>query len=97
MARKDRTGNRKSREQRRPSKFEKIFQRKTGQKYSKSDTGLYEKISRIGNEEKALKIAEQKYKQCAGEGKTVPSQMCPCTTVYQLVRERMRKVDFANE
>lgn len=72
--------------------FEKIFQRKTGQRYSKSDAGLYEKISRTGNEEKALQIAKQKYEQCVREGKTLPSQMCPCTTVYQLVEEIRNKV-----
>ena len=36
--------------------------------------GLYEKLSRTGNEEKAVRIAQQKYKQCVGEGKNVPSQ-----------------------
>ena len=77
--------------------FEEIFQRKTGQKYSKSDTGLYEKISRTGDEEKALQIAKQKYEQCVREGKTIPSQMCPCTTVYQLVEEIKKKVNLANE
>lgn len=76
--------------------FEKIFQRKTGQKYSKSDIGIYEKISRTGNEAKALQIARQKYEQCLREGKTLPSQMYPCTTVYQLVGEIREKAGFAN-
>ena len=75
------------------SEFEKVFQRKTGQKYSKADSGLYEKIFRTGDEEKALQIAKQKYEQCVREGKTIPSQMCPCTTVYQLVEEIRKKVD----
>ena len=75
------------------SEFEKVFQRKTGQKYSKADSGLYEKIFRTGDEEKALQIAKQKYEQCIREGKTIPSQMCPCTTVYQLVGEIRKKVD----
>ena len=77
--------------------FGKIFQRKTGQKYSKSDAGLYEKIFRTGEEEKAFQIARQKYGQCMREGKTMPSQMCPCTTVYQLVEEIKNKVNLANE
>ena len=77
--------------------FEKIFQRKTGQKYSKSDAGLYEKISRTGDEEKALQIARQKYGQCVREGKTIPSKMCPCTTVYQLVEEIKKKVNLPNK
>lgn len=78
-------------------KFEKIFQRKTGQKYSKSDAGLYEKIFRTGDEEKALQIARQKYEQCERERKTIPSKMCPCTTVYQLVKEIKKKVNSASE
>lgn len=75
------------------SEFQKIFQKKTGKKYSKSDTGLYEKICRTGNEEKALLIAKQKYEQCVREGKTIPSKMFPCTTVYQLVEEIRIKAD----
>ncbi len=77
--------------------FEKVFQRKTGQKYSKSDAGLYEKIFRTGDEEKALRIAGEKYEQCIREGKETPSGMCPCTTVYQLVEEIKKKVNLANE
>lgn len=74
------------------SEFGKVYQRKTGQKYLKADTGLYEKISRTGNEERAIQIAQQKYEQCVREGKIIPSQMCPCTTVFQLVGEIRQKV-----
>lgn len=74
------------------SEFGNVYQRKTGQKYSKADMGLYEKISRTGNEERAIQIAEQKYKQCVREGKIIPSQMCPCSTVFQLVGEIRQKV-----
>ena len=79
------------------SEFEKVFQRKTGQKYLKADAGLYEKIFRTGDEEKALQIAKQKYEQCVREGKTIPSQMCPCTTVYQLVGEIRNKVNLVDK
>ena len=75
------------------SEFEKVFERNTGQRYSKSDTAVYEKIFRTGDEEKALKIAKQKYEQCVREGKIIPSQMYPCTTVYQLVAEIKKKAD----
>lgn len=37
-------------------------------------------------------IAQRKDEQCVREGKTIPSQMCPCTTVYQLVGEIRQKV-----
>lgn len=36
----------------------------------------------------------QKYEQCIREGKTIPSQMCPCTTVHQLVGEIRQKVNY---
>ena len=75
------------------SEFEKVFERNTGQRYSKSDAAMYEKIFRTGDEEKALQIARQKHEQCVRDGKTTPSQMCPCTTVYQLVEEIRKKVD----
>ncbi|MBP3508005.1 MAG: hypothetical protein J6K43_16610 [Lachnospiraceae bacterium] len=75
MARIDRTGNRKSREQR----------------YSKADSMMYEKLCKAGDEEKAIQIAQQKLEQCKREGKTKPSEMCPCTTVHELVEEINKK------
>lgn len=50
------------------SEFEKVFEKNTGQRYSKSDTVMYEKIFKTGDEEKALQIARQKYKQCVRDG-----------------------------
>lgn len=38
-------------------------------------------------------IPRQKLEQCKREGKTKPSEMCPCTTVYKLVGELRRKDD----
>ena len=35
---------------------------------------------------------EQKFEQCKREGKTKPSEMCPCTTVHKLVGEIKEKV-----
>ena len=37
-------------------------------------------------------IAQQKLEQCKREGKTKPSEMCPCTTVHELVEEIKGKV-----
>ena len=31
--------------------------------------------------------------QCIKNGYTIPSQMCPCTTVYELVGEIKKKVE----
>ena len=83
MAKKDRTGNRKTREQ-----------SKTGQKYSKADEQMYGKLCKVGDEEKAIQIAQQKLEQCKREGKTKPSEMCPCTTVHELVGEIKSKVNL---
>ena len=57
----------------------------------------WSKIFRTGDEEKALQIARQKHEQCVRDGKTIPSQMCPCTTVYQLVEEIKNKVYLAGK
>ena len=48
---------------------------------------MYGKICRVGNEEKAIRIAQQKLEQCEREGKKKPSEMCPGTTVHRLVGE----------
>ena len=72
--------------------FGKIYEKKTGQKYSKTDESMYGKLCKNGNEEKAIKIAAQKLEQCIREGKTKPSEMCPCTTVHELVGEIQNKI-----
>lgn len=69
------------------SNFADIYKSKTGVEYDKADESLYKKIIQTGNEEKALKLAEQKHTQCIENGYKIPSQMCPCTTVYKLVGE----------
>lgn len=48
---------------------------------------MYGKLCKAGDEEKAIHIAQQKLEQCKREGKTKPSEMCPCTTVDELVGE----------
>ena len=75
------------------SEFGRVYESKIGQKYSKADERMYDKICRVGDEEKAIQIAQQKLKQCEREGKTKPSEMCPCTTVHELVGEIRRKVN----
>ena len=73
------------------SEFGRVYETKTGQKYSKADDQMYGKISKAGDEEKAIQIARQKLEQCIREGKTKPSEMCPCTTVQDLVGELKNK------
>ncbi len=74
------------------SEFGRVYESKTGQKYSKADEQMYGKLCKAGDEEKALQIAQQKLEQCIREGKTKPSEMCPCTTVHELVGEIKGKV-----
>lgn len=74
------------------SDFGRVYENKTGQKYSKADEQMYGKLSKAGDEEKAIQIAQYKLEQCIREGKTKPSEMCPCTTVHELVREINGKV-----
>jgi len=73
------------------SEFSKVYERQTGQKYSKTDISMYRKLCKNGNEKKAIEIAKQKYEQRLREGKISPSEMCPCTTVHKLVEEITRK------
>lgn len=74
------------------SEFGRVYESKIGQKYSKADGQMYEKICKVGDEEKAIQIAQQKLEQCIREGKTKPSEMCPCTTVHELVGEINGKI-----
>lgn len=65
----------------------KVVETKTGQKYSKVDEQMYEKLCKAGDEEKAIQIVQQKLEQSKREGKTKSSEMCPCTTLQELVGE----------
>lgn len=75
------------------SNFGRVYETKIGQKYSKADEQMYEKLYKVGDEKKAIQIAQQKLEQCIREGKTKPSEMCPCTTVHELVGEIRGKVN----
>lgn len=74
------------------SEFRRVYESKTGQKYSKADENMYDKLCKAGDEEKAIQVAQQKLKQCEREGKKKPSEMYPCTTVHKLVGEIKRNV-----
>ena len=54
---------------------------------------MYKRLCECGDEEKALQIASQKYEQRLRERKVIPSQMCPATTVHELVKEIRGKVN----
>ena len=73
--------------------FEQIFERNAHQKYVKSDSAIYEKLNRFGNEEKAIRIATQKMHDHMIQGKYKPSEQIPGTTVHLLVDEIKSKIN----
>lgn len=75
------------------SKFGALYEKKTGQAYSKADKDMYHRICENGSEEEAIRIAKQKYAQCIREEKILPSTMSPCTTVYELIDEIKSKTN----
>lgn len=74
------------------SEFGKVYESRIGQKYSKADSGMYSRICKNGDEEKAISVAQQKLEQCIRDGKVKPSEMWPCTTVHELVGEIRIKI-----
>lgn len=74
------------------SRFGEIYKNKTHLSYSKADDDIYKNLLKYGDELKAIRIAEQKYKHCKDSGQVKASEMCPCTTVHELVREIRDKV-----
>lgn len=75
------------------NRFSELYEKKTGQEYSKADDDMYRRLIENGDEEKALAIAKRKYEQCIKNGYTIPSHMCPCTTVHELVGEIKEKAE----
>jgi len=71
--------------------FSELFRRNTGTEYSKSDSEIYEKLCKYGNEDEAIRIAEKKYKELSDIYEK-PSDMCPVTTIFMLVKEIKSKV-----
>lgn len=67
--------------------FAQTFKRITAQEYVKSAKDIYEKLIRYGDEEQAIKLADQKYNEHISNGNEKPTEMCPCTTLHCLVRE----------
>ncbi|MBP3359642.1 MAG: RloB domain-containing protein [Clostridia bacterium] len=72
--------------------FETTFEKAANQKYQKSDKQIYNKLCKYGDEADAIKIAENKLKQCIINGMDKPSEMCPVTTVHRLVKEIRDKI-----
>lgn len=78
------------------SEFSCLYENRTKHEYFKADEQLYSIFCKSGDEAKAVQIAQQKLDQCIREGKTKPSEMCPGTTVHELVEEIMYKSEKKN-
>ena len=68
------------------------YERRTGQKYDKAEKDLYKKLCEFGDEENAIKIAQQKRTQCIQNGLILPSEMIPCTRVDELINVIKTKI-----
>ena len=71
--------------------FAEQFEKKTGHNYSKSDHQIYAILNKYGKEADAIKCAECRYQNHLRSGTSMPSKMCPCTTVHWLVDEIRKK------
>ena len=72
--------------------FAQTFRKISNQKYSKSDSLIYDKLNRYGDEERAIIIASKKLDEHENNCKTKPSEKCPGTTVHALVNEIKSKI-----
>ena len=61
--------------------------------YQKSNKQIYTLLNRYGDEKKAVEIAENRLRQYQKDGFEKPSDMCPCTTVQQLIGEIKGKIE----
>lgn len=73
--------------------FANTFEKITGQEYQKANKQIYNLLNRYGNENEAIKIAENRYVQNIKAGYNHPSEMCPCTTLHHLISEIKSKVE----
>lgn len=72
------------------SNFEICYKNKTNINYDKADEYIYKILNKYGDEQKAIKIAEQKLKE-KDECKK-PSLKCPATTIHKLIKEIRGKI-----
>lgn len=72
-------------------RFSEKFKKIIGHHYNKNDRYLYKKLIQYGNEENAIRLADQCYRKCEEDGKLKPSEMWPASKVQRLVEEIRRK------
>ena len=71
--------------------FAELYEKQTGQEYKKANQQIYAILNRLGDEAGAIKRAEERLQAHLRDGNTLPSQMCPGTTLHHLVDEIRKK------
>lgn len=77
--------------------FGKTYEKRTGQEYKKAEERIYETLNRFGDEDAAIRIASDRMRQHQRDGKNKPSEMCPGTTLYELIHEVKEKSSYRHE
>lgn len=72
------------------SRFADVFRKATGRAYRKNDPDVYRALCDSGDEGKAIERSRAQFAKLAETCKA-PSQMVPCSTVYELVGEIRKK------
>ena len=67
--------------------FKIVFKKHTSCTYTKGNKKIYEHLSENGDEMKAIERAEGKFREHKRNGITIPSKMCPCTSIHRLIKE----------
>lgn len=65
--------------------FSATFEKNTGHKYDKGEKEIYALLNEYGNEMKAIEVAKERFSKHSLIY-TKPSEMNPCTTVYELIK-----------
>ena len=76
------------------SQFSRIFQQQTKIKYHKADKNLYNLLMNYGNEDTAIKVAQNRHNSFL-KSNIKPSDMLMVSTLYQLVKD-IKKFDTSH-
>ena len=71
--------------------FARKYKQVTGAEYDKADANILDKLRHYGDEAKAIQVAGRRMKQWEDIGVIKPSDMCPCTALFELVEEITNK------
>lgn len=67
--------------------FKIVFKKHTKCMYTKGDEMIYGRLLTKGDEMGAIERAEGKFQEHKRNGKEIPSEMCPCTSIHRLIKE----------